>query len=220
MTTSFIPQGYKLPTSNTNYMKIQDGDNKLRILSDTPFMFYKYFSTRTDKPVLLKELPKEIPDDIKPNSFTGAKEIAEMWALVVLDYADSKVKILDFSQNTIKSALFELAQNEDYGNPTEYDIRITKSKEKKGTKDQVKYTVMPLLKSNTISEEIREIASKIDLTEMAVHGGNPFKNSKVESLSTEIVDEIEAKSYEDTGVNNSSGVIYPAEDINPESIPF
>ena len=169
---TFVPENYELPASGSKYMEIKDGDNKLRILSKTPFMFYKYFSTLTGKPVLLKEKPTEVPEDVKPSQFSGKKDVSEMWALVVYNYAESKVQILDFNQVSIKRRLIELAKDTDFGDPTGYDIKITKGVDGSG---KTTYTVTPMMKSEEVSDETIEEANKIDLTEMAVQGGNPFK---------------------------------------------
>ncbi len=217
--TNFIPEGYKVPTANSNYMKIQEGDNKFRILSSQPFIFYKYFTT-SDKPVIMAKLPEEMPNDIKPNKFTGSKDIDEMWALVVLDYADGKVKILDFPQVSIKNRLFELNQDADYGNPTNYDLKITKAKDAKG---KTVYTTTPLLKSAEVPETARKMVDTIVLTDMAVTGGNPFKNFKAETFDAKPGEDDNSgypNQFTSSKEQDTGNVRYPDEDINPEDIPF
>jgi hypothetical protein len=76
--------------------------------------------------------------DIKENG-----KVKEFWAFVVFDFADSKVKILELTQNTIKDQIFALARDEDFGDPKTYELKITRT----GKDLETKYMCKPLSKS-------------------------------------------------------------------------
>lgn len=66
------------------------------------------------------------------------------------------VQILEVTQATIQSAIANLVSSQEWGNPREYDITVTR----KGSKLDTEYTVQPS-PHKTLSEDIkREFESK------------------------------------------------------------
>jgi len=129
MNTDFLPQAYEVPQSAGGYMKFQQGENKFRILS---------------KPIIgwldwKDKVPHRFGFKNKPEKPLGDQPIRHFWAMVVFDYSDQAVKILEITQATIQKAIEELAKNEDWGSPHEYDLKVTK----KGQDKQTEYSVMP-----------------------------------------------------------------------------
>lgn len=181
---SFIPEGYKIPQSPSQYLKLEEGTYKLRILSEQPFIFYEYF-TNENKPVLLTERPAELPANIKPNKFTEKKEIDEVWGLAVYNHDLEQVQILKVTQVSIKRAIIALAENPDCGNPTGYDITITREKDKSG---KTTYAVIASVKSREVPADALAKAKTIKLSELAVAGGKPFDGADddIESLAKDM----------------------------------
>lgn len=138
-----LPQDYE-PKSSDGYFKFKDGDNKIRILS-APIMWFEYFTTE-NKPVRSRDGWDEKPDDIKQ----GGK-VKEFRAFVIYNYDAKRVQIMSINQNTIKSQLFNLSRDPDFGNPTEYDLKINKS----GESLETKYIVKALSKT-PLPKEVAE----------------------------------------------------------------
>ena len=148
-------------------MKLQQGENKLRILSK-PIIGWLDWKDKVPHRFTYKAKPE------KP--FDPSKPIKHFWAMIVFDYSDSQVKILEITQQTIQKTIQDLAANEDWGSPSEYDIKITR----KGQEKQTEYTVMPSPKKS-ISEEIKAaaLAKPINL-ETLYKSGDPFTISNGE----------------------------------------
>jgi flagellar capping protein FliD len=60
--------------------------------------------------------------DIKENG-----KVKEFRAFVVWNYTDEKVQIMEITQNSIKNQIYKLANDEDFGDPKTYDLKINRS---------------------------------------------------------------------------------------------
>ena len=172
MTKEFLPEGYTVPQSSGQYMKLQDGENKILPL-DSIIKGFEYW-TNENKPVRSEEYPKETPD-IRLDKDDNPTRIKHFWAFPVWNSAEKKVQVLEITQKSIMGAIQALARSEDWGNPImEYQISITKSGEGLATE----YQVMPNPKKSIPDEilkqweEIKEAG--FDLTRL-YEQGNPFK---------------------------------------------
>jgi hypothetical protein len=139
----FLPDNYETPQGGSAYMKFQQGDNKFRILS---------------KPVIgwvdwKDKVPFRFPFKNKPEQPFGNQPIRHFWAMVVFDYADQQVKVLEITQSTIQKAIEHLAKDEDWGSPGDYDLKINKSGQDKSTE----YKVNPSPKK-PLTKEIKDAA--------------------------------------------------------------
>jgi len=163
-TETFLPTSYEVPQSAGGYMKLQQGENKLRILSK-PIIGWLDWKDKVPHRYNYKAKPEK--------SFDPAKPIKHFWAMVVFDYSDSQVKILEITQQTIQKTISDLSANEDWGSPAEYDLKITR----KGQEKQTEYTVMPSPKK-PLSEEIKAaaIAKPVNLDSL-------FKNADPFTIS-------------------------------------
>lgn len=159
---TFLPEDYESPKSNTNYFKINDGDNKMRIMSK-PIVGWQDWST-DNKPIRYKMKDKPLkPLDPK-------KPIQHFWSMIIWDYTDSKIKIIHITQATIRNMIEGLARNEDWGNPSQYDITINK----KGKNQQTEYTVTPSPKKPIHIDVLRAFQdTPINLNALLVNG-DPF----------------------------------------------
>lgn len=143
MTNDFLPQDYETPQGQSSYMKLQQGDNRFRILS---------------KPIIgwldwKDKVPYRFAMDSRPEKPLGKNPIRHFWAFLVFDYADQAVKILEITQSTVQKAIADLNKDAEWGAPYEYDIKIVR----KGQDLKTEYSVIPSSKKE-LSEEIKKAA--------------------------------------------------------------
>lgn len=157
----FLPANYETPQGAGSYMKFQQGDNKFRILS---------------KPIIgwldwKDKVPYRFGFKNKPEKPLGDQPIRHFWAMIVFDYSDQAVKILEITQSTIQKSIEHLAKDEDWGSPHEYDLKVNKTGQDKSTE----YKVNPSPKK-PVSDEIKAaaLAKPINL-EALYKGADPFQ---------------------------------------------
>ena len=149
MTNEFLPSDYSVPASGGNYLtlsKLPEGDKNIRILSSA-VIGYEYWTTE-NKPVRSATPFTETPE-AKLND-KGKIDIKHFWALVVLDIdefdvkkkddkLESFIKVLEVTQKSIQNAIMSFNNNSKWGDPTAYDLTITKT----GQQILTRYTVVP-----------------------------------------------------------------------------
>jgi len=141
----FRPEGHEKYTTS-DYMKLEDGDNKIRILED-PIVGYEYWEFPDGKIVPKGVLggPGSKPVRMRESEKFSNAQIAAMkmfTAMVVWNYQLEKVQILELTQTKIMSALDMLYDNKAWGDLKDYPIVI--KREKTGPDPMnVAYTVMP-----------------------------------------------------------------------------
>ena len=165
---NWLPDTYQKPASNSRYLKLQQGDNKIRILS-APITGWVDWTEQDGKrmPLRTKEQQPAINPSQPPRHF---------WSFVVWDYQEKNVKILEITQATIQDAIYSLQGSTDWGNPQGYDITIKKT----GEKMETKYSVFPAPPA-PLSQDIKEAyeLEVIHLNEL-YNNGDPFKGVKCE----------------------------------------
>lgn len=128
---AFLPEDYEAPSASGNYMKLQPGENKIRILS-APLLGWEDWT--------LEKKPVRFAYDQKPaKPIDPARPVKHFWAMIVWNYKDERIQILQITQASIRNAIQALCENEDWGLPFFYDIKITK----KGEKVDTEYNVAP-----------------------------------------------------------------------------
>lgn len=129
---NFLPDDYQAPKSTSPlYMKLQDGENRIRILS-RPIVGWEDW-TLDRKPVRYTMANKP------PKSIDPAKPMKHFWAFIVWNVNEEQIQIMEITQATIRGCLESLSKDADWGSPFEYDIKINK----KGEKMDTEYTVNP-----------------------------------------------------------------------------
>jgi hypothetical protein len=154
-----LPQNVKIPSSS-QFSKLQDGVNKFRFLSD---VVTGWEGWKDNKPFRHEgDVCKIKPEQVDMNQ-NGNPNINYFWAMVVWDYRDRKVAVLELTQKTIMNPLYELEQNPDWGDLKNYDVQINKKKE--GGKTT--YTVLGI-PPKPISTEIENafLEAKLDLNKL------------------------------------------------------
>lgn len=164
--TSFLPAGYAVPKAASDYMKFEDGKNKFRILS-APLMGYMYW-TIDKKPIRQAEPFKGTPADAKLED--GKFKPKHFWALAVWNYAESRVQILELTQASIQGPIQDLAMNEDWGDPREFDITVIKE----GQLLDTEYRVTPSPKTAVPTDAHKAYREAHINLEALYEGKDPF----------------------------------------------
>jgi len=157
----FIPDGYEVPRGSSNYLRLQTGENRFRILS-RPLM--GWLDWKDNKPLRfpMNEKPEKAIDPKKP--------IKHFWAMTVWNCNETKIQILEITQQTIQAAITDLSQKKEWGAPWNYDLVVTK----KGSELTTEYHTTPIPPS-PVAAEIRQalLEARIDLG-MLMIGEDPF----------------------------------------------
>lgn len=132
MAIAFLPTDYEAPKGAGNFMKLADGENKIRILTQ-PILGWEDW-TAEKKPIRFRL-------DAKPaKPINAEKPIKHFWAMAVWNYGDEKIQILQITQAGIRKPLENLCKDADWGAPFFYDIKISR----KGEGINTEYNVTPL----------------------------------------------------------------------------
>lgn len=127
----FLPQGYEAPKSSGFYMKLQDGDNKFRILS-SPIIGWEDWLDKKPIRFRFNDKPAKPVDAKKP--------VKHFWSMIVWNYQEEEIQILHLTQASIRNSIEALCSDEDWGAPYFYDIKIIR----KGEALETEYTVNPV----------------------------------------------------------------------------
>jgi hypothetical protein len=154
-----IPKNTKIP-STSQFAKLQDGKNKFRILSDvvTGWEGWKDKKPFRHEGQVCQIKPEQV--DLNQN---GTPNINYFWAMVVWNYKEDRVQVLEITQKTIMGPLYDMESNEDWGDLKNYDIEINKKKEG----DKTSYTVLGI-PPKPLSEEIIQAykEGEVDLSKL------------------------------------------------------
>lgn len=157
----FLPDDYQAPISASNYMKIQDGENKIRILSQ-PVLGWEDWVDKKPVRYRFDQKPAKSHDPETP--------VRHFWAMIVWNYQEEKIQILQISQATIRSRIEGLSRDEDWGAPYFYDLKIVKTGEKTNTE----YQVNPLPHKTISSAVVKAFNEKRCFLEALFEGADPF----------------------------------------------
>ncbi len=158
-----LPNNYELPKSEGGkYTKLQNGTTKIRILT-SPIIGWEYFSN-DNKPNRSRIAYSWVPADSK-----DWRKAKEFWAFVVYNYDEERVQVMNITQKSLKEQLLALARDADFGDPKDYDIKITKS----GKGLETTYTVMALWRAEFTNSKALEEAQAVNL-EALYDGNDPF----------------------------------------------
>lgn len=161
----FLPTDYEQPKTTSSYMKFQEGENRFRILSK-PIIGWQDW-TEDKKPVRFRFSEK--PDrPINPK-----KAVKHFWAMIVYNYAAKDVNVLEITQATIQSAITNLIKDAEWGEPYNYDIKVTRSGEGMDTE----YSVAPSPHKPLTQEIVDAYIAKPCSLEKLFNNGDPFETT-------------------------------------------
>lgn len=167
---SFLGSSYEAPKAGSSYMKLNKGENVIRILSNAVTGF-EYWNNE-NKPIRSKEMFSNTPD-IKIDMDGNPTKVKHFWSFVVYNYDTKNIEILQINQKTVQSDIQALVNDADWGNPKGYDIKITRS----GEKLETKYSVNPK-PQKAVSPEILEKYNAMSINLEALFTGcNPFEKT-------------------------------------------
>ena len=161
----FQPDYTPSAAGNGNYTKTQPGANRLRILPVAPLQGWLYWNT--DKKCL------RFPLGQKPSSTPGIQDgetLKEFLACAVYNYDTKAIEVWEITQKQIINALYAYAQHDDYGDPANYGLTVTKT----GSGKETKYSVVAGV-PKPLPAEIQQLADETPLNLRALlDGGSPF----------------------------------------------
>jgi len=173
---TFLPKDYNIPDASTGYMKFKLGENRFRVLSSAIVGFESWIDEEGKRKPLRWRMGVDMPvekigDDPK-----------HFWAFVVFNYKDEKVQILEITQKGIMKSIKALTNDEDWGDPKDYDIVVTRE----GEGLETEYQVQPKPKKELdkgILQFYKDLSINLD---NLFEGLDPFKAEITESDLDEI----------------------------------
>jgi hypothetical protein len=170
-----LPDGDEFLKDENKYWrpsKMKEGENRIRIVCKP---ISGHIDWKDNKPLRYRPEAKPKPSD-------PLKPVKKFWMCYVWDYAREGLYMLELTQGGIISSLRAYANDEDYGDLTGYDIKITK----KGTMKETKYSVTaspPKPMADVIKKALE--AAPVHM-EILYDGGDPWTdleaaNSKVKA---------------------------------------
>ncbi len=166
-TQKFLPDSYEAPSGSSDFMKLEEGTTRFRIMSPAVIGWEGW---KDNKPFRREGIAQNIDnDEVDTDSKYGKPKpkISHFWAFKVYDYADKQVKIFSVTQKTIMKAVEGLYKDEDWGDPSKYDIAIEKTK----SGDKTSYSIKSYPhKALTKDMEEALASSDIDLSSLFEDG--------------------------------------------------
>jgi hypothetical protein len=187
---SLLPKGYQMPEAPKSnfdgvslFTKLKPGANKMRIISEAQ-IGYVWWNNK--KPMRCRRID-EVPSNIPQGGMSGYKEF---WAFKVYNHTEGSIQLMEITQQSIKSAIYDLDNSEDWGDVHLYDITIQKNGEGKETE----YNVIPS-PSKPLPEKALEGDEKIDIDWTKYFAGeSPFViKGTVKTGKQEVADVSEAQ---------------------------
>ena len=126
--------------------------------------------TTDNKPIRfrLKPTNDELPSNTK--LVDGAPQLKRFLAGIVWDAQQETFRIMQITQKSVMGRIFECSKDSDYGDPTKYDIKITRT----GSGKETEYKVMPSPPSAPNKKLVAAFAElTCDLSAM-FEGADPF----------------------------------------------
>jgi hypothetical protein len=159
-TSSFLPKDYSVSTGGSDFFKLKNGENKFRILTNAVVGKEGW---KDNRPFRRGGVDAVInADECDVDQKSGKPKINDFMAFMVYSYNDEKIMIAEFTQTTIKKAIAEYANDEDWQSPLEYDLTVSKTGEGLLTKYSVKPSPAKPLKAD-VQKIVSEAEPSFDL---------------------------------------------------------
>lgn len=141
-----------------------EGEKRLRFIGAGISGFSAW--TVDKKPIRWESKPSELPANLAPDK-NGQVSVKRFIAGVVYDYETAGFKILEITQRTLMDQLFKFMKDGDYGDPTKYDIKISRTGEGLGTE----YTLVAA-PPKAVSKEIADAYAELRCNLRALFDGD------------------------------------------------
>lgn len=184
---TFLPEGYEPPKATSKYLtpsKIEDGKTaRFRIMS-SPILGWEYWDkqTKDHKPVRLPYTEASLAvaqEEASKNKEQDDQRVNHFWIMIVWNYDTKNLEVCEITQKTILSTMRNLLADEEYGSPKNYDLKITKKKEK----DKTTYEVTPGVPKEAPEEAIKEHGKGLINLRALFYGADPFDTKWVEEFA-------------------------------------
>lgn len=162
--STFLPEGYEISKKEKKYWKLsemKDGDNRLRIVMKP---IVGWLDWQDKKPIRYR------PDEKPRFSFDPDKPAKIFWDLYVWDYAREGLYILEITQGGVIKALISFAEDGDWGDFTQYDLKINKQ----GSGKDTRYTLTPLPVKPLAQKILDDLEANPVRLEALYEGGDPW----------------------------------------------
>ena len=162
-------------TEGIPFMKLQQGMNRIRIVANPARISVHWVGDADGKNHKVLCPGKECPI---------CQELGEKpqtrYMLMVLDRADGVVKQLEVGRMIMKD-IQTLAMDSDFGNPTQYDIKIQKD----GSGRETRYHVMPAPSKTPLTAAEKELVDKTPSLESMnkIHTAEEIRNMNLTGLN-------------------------------------
>ena len=163
----FLPPSYEAPRSASGYMKLEDGENRIRILT-APILGWEDWKEK--KPLRYRF------DDKPDKPIDATKPIKHFWAFVVWNYKTQLIQVLEITQASIRKRIQALCEDDEWGMPYSYDIKIVKSGEAVDTE----YSVNPTPHKQVDPAIIIAFKDKAINLEALFENGDPFAEGQAQ----------------------------------------
>lgn len=165
-----LPKSYdqEAASGSTNaglFIKLNPGENKFRILGLR--LMYQTWSA-DGKPIRYRAIasgkmqkPKALPFNGRAESKFGPEKWKHVWYCLVWSYADQELKVLEIPQSTVQKQLTNLDADDDWGDLSNYDVKIVRTGEKMETEYNV-IGIPPKPINKTIKEALETASINMD----------------------------------------------------------
>jgi len=162
-TNEFLPEGYEAPASGGAYFKLNNGDNKIIVLTRPELGWLGWTDSKPERFRYNNE-PKQ--------TFDRGEKAKHFWAFAVFDTKDKKIKVCEITQKSIQNAIINLTNDSDWGNPIlKYGLNI----KKEGEGMETNYAVVPFPLNDSLRDEAEKQLGDTFLNLPALfEGGDPF----------------------------------------------
>lgn len=175
---TFLPEDYKIPTAESGYAKLEEGENRFRVLSSAIVGTEYWKDTEEGR----KPVRKRLGERINANELSPDERPKHFWAFVVYNYDKEMVQILELTQKTIMRAIKGYIGDEEFGDPKGYDIVI----ERKGEGLETEYTTRAK-PPKKLDEDIKAAYESMEINLEALYDGeDPFENVDADKVADEV----------------------------------
>jgi len=193
MSNEFLPSNYNVPEADGGYMKLRQGENQFRIMSQAILGWEVWIDGKPKRFREDEDLPIDIQEKADIDEKTGEPRPARHFMAFIVWNRNAepkpKLQILELTQKSIKKAINALNRSKSWGNPIGdegYDILINKE----GEGFDTEYSTNPAPKEK-LDKSITDFYKKADIDLEALYkGDDPFASGK-EKAGDKFVDEME-----------------------------
>lgn len=147
----------QLDAGGSSFYELQSGSNEFRIVSEFAWGYRHDYQHREEG----KELDHPFYRLDDPYVGKNQHKLVLTAAMVVYDYESGELKPFTLHQKNILNVIRDYSNNEKYGNPTDYDLVVTK----KGEGRETRYSVIanpPEMFSKEIEAALKDVNINVD----------------------------------------------------------